>query len=390
MTDPSPHELTQIFLSPPDVGPTERELLLDAFDSNWIAPLGPHVDGFEADILAWSDTAHAVALSSGTAALHLALLELGVGPGDEVVVPTFTFGATAFVVTYCGATPVFIDSDEDTWNLDGARLAEFLDERAAAGRLPKAVLCVDLYGDCADYDTIEAACERHDVALIEDAAESLGAWRGSRRAGSFGHAAVFSFNGNKIITTSGGGMLVTDDERLAERVRYLSTQARQPVAHYEHTEVGYNYRLSNLLAALGRGQLMGLAAKIEHRRSVRQRYIRELEQLDGWSIRRPSAGGTDNGWLTVALLDPTLPYTPTELMAALAAQRIESRPAWKPMHQQPVFADALYLGGTVAEQAFERGVCLPSGSSLTETDQARVIEAIVEFDRAAKTTTGSR
>ena len=372
MTEPE-----QIFLSPPHVSDVERALLLEAFDSNWIAPLGPFVDGFERDFVDRTGVAHAVALSSGSAGLHLALIQLGVGPGDEVVVPTLTFAATAFTVTYVGARPVFVDSERATWNLDAERLASFLEARAAVGRLPAAVVTVDLYGQCADYDALVPICERYGVPIVEDAAEALGASWSGRAAGSFGVCGVFSFNGNKIITTSGGGMLVSNDEAFANGVRHRATQAREPVPHYEHQVIGYNYRLSNLLAAVGRGQIAGLDAKIAHRRAVGDRYRSELEDLPGWSFMPLDPRGEPNHWLTVAQLDPALTtITPSIVMHALGAQRIESRPAWKPMHLQPVFADHESVGGEVAAQIFDRGLCLPSGSSLNPDDQTRVIETI--------------
>ena len=367
----------QIFLSPPDVGDLERKYLLDAFDSNWIAPLGPYVDEFERDFEAVTGVAHAVALASGTAGLHLALVHLGIGPGDDVIVPTLTFAATAFAVTYVGARPVFVDSERRTWNIDPELLYATLHERAAAGRLPAAVITVDLYGQCADYGALTAVCERHGVPLIEDAAEALGAsWEG-RPAGAFGVCGVFSFNGNKIITTSGGGMLVSDDAAFAADVRHRATQAREPVVHYEHRVIGYNYRLSNLLAAVGRGQIAGLAEKIAHRRAVRDRYVAELGDLPGWTFNPIDDRGKSNYWLTVAQIEPAAARTDrTTLMEGLAAERIESRPAWKPMHAQPVFSDNDVVGGAVADEIFDRGLCLPSGSSLTEADQGRVIEAV--------------
>ncbi len=367
-----------IYLSPPDVGPRERELLLDAFDSNWIAPLGPHVDRFEEEMAARCGVAHAVALSSGTAGLHLALLRLGVGAGDEVVVPSLTFAATAFAVTYVGATPVFLDSDRSTWNLDPDLLEQFLSERAERGQLPAAVTTVDLYGQCADYDAIVPMCERYGVPLVEDAAEALGAsWRG-RPAGSFGRCAVISFNGNKIITTSGGGMLVTDDAELAADVRHRATQARAPVPHYEHEVIGYNYRLSNLLAAVGRGQLEGLTEKIARRRDVGRRYRHALGDLPGWSFNPLDDRGDPNHWLTVAQIDPAVSTVDrTAVMEGLAARGVEARPAWKPMHAQPVFAGHASLLTGVAEEIFDRGLCLPSGSSLTVDDQQRVIDEIL-------------
>lgn len=367
----------RIFLSPPDMSGSERERLMDAFDSNWIAPLGPEVDGFEADVVARLGGGHAVALSSGSAGLHLALVHLGVGPGDEVVVPTLTFAATAFAVAYVGATPVFVDSERRTWNLDAELLASLLEGRARAGRLPKAVVTVDLYGQCADYDAIDEVCARFEVPVIEDAAEALGAsWQG-RPAGTFGSCAVFSFNGNKIITTSGGGMLVSADAALVADVRHRATQAREPVPHYEHEVIGFNYRLSNLLAAVGRGQLEGLDAKIAHRRRVRERYVAELGDLAGWTFNPIDERGSPNHWLTVAQIDPAdARATSGEVMAALEAQNIESRPAWKPMHAQPVHRGREALLSGVADEVFDRGLCLPSGSSLTEDDQTRVIDEI--------------
>jgi dTDP-4-amino-4,6-dideoxygalactose transaminase len=370
--------VSRIFLSPPDVGPDERALLLDAFDSGWIAPVGSHIDAFEREVATWAGVPHAAALSSGTAALHLALLLLGVGPGDEVIVPTLTFVATANVVTYVGATPRFIDSDAASWCIDPALLAEELDVRARAGRLPKAVITVDLYGQCCDYDAIEATCAAHGVTLIEDAAEALGATCGGRPAGSFGTAAAFSFNGNKIITTSGGGMLVSSDAGLVERARHLATQARDPEPHYEHSVVGYNYRLSNLLAALGRGQLRGLDAKIARRRAINERYREALGAIDGVGFLPIAAYGQPNHWLTVIALDPSRTRTtPAAVGAHLAALDIEARPAWKPMHLQPLYREAPMRGGAVAEQIFATGLCLPSGSNLADAEQDVVIDAVV-------------
>lgn len=372
----------RIYLSSPDVGERERELLLDAFDSNWIAPLGPHVDAFEREVAALCGTEHAVALSSGTAGLHLALLHLGVKPGDEVVVPSLTFAATAFAVTYLGARPVFVDSERSTWNLDPQLLSDLLEARAGEGRLPAAVLTVDLYGQCADYVAITEVCERFEVPIVEDAAEALGATWDGRGAGSFGRCAVFSFNGNKIITTSGGGMLVTDDPGIASAVRHLATQAREPVVHYEHNVVGYNYRLSNLLAAVGRGQLEGLSAKIERRSQVGDRYRSQLGDLPGWTFQPLDPRGVPNQWLTVAQIDPAeAAVDRTAVMEALGALGIESRPAWKPMHAQPVFADREAVLNGTSDEIFARGLCLPSGSSLTDAQQEEVIAAIRDVAR---------
>jgi dTDP-4-amino-4,6-dideoxygalactose transaminase len=369
----------RIFLSPPDMSGRERELLLAAFDSNWVAPVGPELAAFEEDLADLVGVPHAVALSSGTAGLHLALLVIGIGPGDDVVVPSLTFAATANAVTYVGATPRFLDSEDATWNLDPDLLADELADAERAGRLPKAVITVDLYGQCADYDRIVELCDRYGVIVLEDAAEALGATYRDRPAGSFGRAAVFSFNGNKIITTSGGGMLVSDDHALVERVRHLATQAREPAPHYEHRDIGFNYRLSNLLAALGRGQLEQLAAKVDHRRAVKARYREALADLDGIAFMPDAPKGRPSNWLTVVTLDPDeARATPEAVRLHLEAADIEARPAWKPMHLQPVFADAPMRGGAVAERIFATGLCLPSGSSLTPAEQDRVIDAIRE------------
>ncbi len=311
-----------------------------------------------------------MALASGTIALQLGLVGLGIKPGDEVVVQTTTFAASAFAVAHAGAIPVFCDIEPATWCLDPERLRELLEERATHDRLPAAVMPVDLYGRVADYAKLEAICADFAVPIIEDAAEALGSRRDERPAGGFGDAGIFSFNGNKIITTSGGGALVGPTE-LIEKVRYLSTQARQPVLHYEHTEIGYNARMSNLLAALGRAQLAGLDHKIERRLEINQRYRLHLTDLT-WS--EPAPDERPNGWLSVALLPEGI--NPTTFCERLAEQRIEARPTWKPMHQQPVFSDAEVVGGDVADSVFDRGVCFPSGSAMTDDQLERVIETV--------------
>ena len=371
------HQHQRIYLSPPHVGTVERQLLLEAFDSNWIAPLGPMVDAFEREFAAKVGSPHAAALSSGTAGLHLCLKELGVGVGDVVLVSSFTFAATANAVAYCGATPVFIDSDETSWNLDPNRLREALVDLSRQGKRVKALVCVDLYGQCANYDPILAVAAEFGVPVIEDAAEALGAFYRGRPAGSFGMAAVFSFNGNKIITTSGGGMVVSEDGKLIQRIRYLATQARQPAAHYEHTEIGYNYRLSNLLAAVGRGQLMGLEEKIAVRRRNREWYVRELGGLAGVSFMPIPDWSEPNHWLTCVVIDSKAAGVDRErVRLALEAVNIESRPLWKPMHLQPVFAGCARYGGEVSERLFRDGLCLPSGSSLTAEEHGRVCAVI--------------
>ena len=360
------------------MGPAERALLLDAFDSNWIAPLGPHVDAFEREFCDTVGVPHAAALSSGTAALHLALLMLGVGPGDEVLVSTFTFAATANAVTYLAAKPVFIDSDRETWNMDPGLLEEELAGCARRGKLPKAVIAVDLYGQCADYDRILAACGRYGVPLVEDAAEALGATYKGKPAGSFGAVAAFSFNGNKIITTSGGGMFVSSDRSLVERARNLAAQARDPAPHYQHSAVGYNYRMSNLLAAVGRGQLRVLWDRVSRKREIFRFYRRALGDLPGISFMPISGYGEPNHWLTCILVDPArFGATREEIRLALERENIESRPLWKPMHLQPVFKDCRVRGGSVSEGIFREGLCLPSGSNLTDQELERIIRGIV-------------
>ena len=364
---------SRIYLSPPHVSHVERDLLLAAFDSNWIAPLGPMVDAFEREFATRVAMPHAAALASGSAGLHLCLQECGVGPGDHVLVSSFTFAATANAVKYCGAIPVLIDSEERSWNLDPELLADALRSLDRAGTRPKAIVTVDLYGQCADYDPILALAAEWNVPVIEDAAEALGAKYRGRPAGSFGRAAVFSFNGNKIITTSGGGMVVSADTGLINRLRYLSTQARQPAPHYEHTEVGYNYRLSNLLAAVGRGQLQGLDDKIAARRRNREFYGRTLGDLPGLTFLPVPDWSEPNYWLTCIVVDPRLAGTDRErIRLALEADQIESRPLWKPMHLQPVYRDCPRYDRGVSEALFRDGLCLPSGSALTETELSRV------------------
>jgi dTDP-4-amino-4,6-dideoxygalactose transaminase len=370
--------MSRIYLSPPEVGPEERRMLLAAFDSNWIAPLGPDVDAFEAEIADRVGIGHAVALSSGTAALHLALLMLGVGPGDEVLVPSFTFVATANAVRYLGAEPVFVDCSPTTWNIDPDLVAEELSDRARDGRLlPRAMVTVDLYGQAADYDRLLPLADSYGVPLVEDAAEALGATYRNRAAGSFGASGVFSFNGNKIITTSGGGMLVTESAHVADRARYLATQARDPSPHYEHSVVGYNYRLSNLLAALGRAQLRGLDSRIERRRRINEYYRTALAELPGIGFMPIAAYGEPNYWLTCITIDPEQFGVDREAVRlALESVDIEARPTWKPLHLQPVFAASPVVGGSVAAHIFDQGLCLPTGSGLSNEDLERVAGVI--------------
>ena len=370
--------MSRLFLSPPHLGELERKLLLDAFDSNWVAPLGPHVDAFEAELAARAGVPYAAVLSSGTAALHLALLVLDVGQGDDVLVSSFTFAATANAITYVGARPVFVDSEASSWNIDPDLVADELERRAASGRLPAAVIAVDLYGQCADYERLVRVCERFAVPLIEDAAEALGATYRGRPAGCFGAIGVFSFNGNKIITCGGGGALVAYDEALVARVRHLATQARDPAPHYQHSDIGYNYRLSNLLAAVGRGQLHDLDEKVARRRAINRRYREHLEGVAGIEFMPVAPHGEPTNWLTCITVEPSVFGVDREhLRQRLEACDIESRPTWKPMHLQPAFAGCPVIGGAVSERAFELGLCLPSGSAMTDDDVDRVAATLL-------------
>jgi dTDP-4-amino-4,6-dideoxygalactose transaminase len=380
---------SRIFLSTPHMGGDEAELVREVFASNWIAPLGPQVDAFEHEFAQLVESEHAAALSSGTAALHLALLLAGVGPGDEVLASTLTFSATINPIRYLGATPVLVDSEARSWNIDPALVAEAIESRVRAGRRPKAVVPVHLYGQPADIDPIAEVCAAHGITMIEDAAEALGASYKGRAPGSMGASGIFSFNGNKIITTSGGGMLVSDDAALIARARKLATQAREPAPHYEHAEIGYNYRLSNVLAAIGRGQLRVLADRVEARRRIFARYTEALVDLPGIEFMPEETFGDARTratrWLTCLTIDPDLAgLTREDVRLALEAENVETRPVWKPMHLQPVFADCPTVGGSVAAALFENGLCLPSGSSLTDAEQDRVIDLVRRAFRMAR------
>jgi dTDP-4-amino-4,6-dideoxygalactose transaminase len=369
--------MKRLYLSPPHLGAEELELVREAFASNWIAPLGPHLDAFEAEVAKVVGVQHAVALSSGTAAIHLALRLLGVRPGDAVLCPTFTFCASANPIVYEGGIPIFIDADPATWNMDPELVRAELRDRAGWGRLPKAVIAVDLYGQAADYGALMEHCNRYDIPLIEDAAEALGASYRDRMAGAFGRCAAFSFNGNKIITTSGGGMLVSDNAALIEQARFLGTQARDTAPHYQHSHIGHNYRMSNVLAAIGRGQLRQLPARVAARRRIFDYYTARLADMPGISFLPQAPYGRSNAWLTCITVDPReFGASRHDLHRALEAANIESRPLWKPLHLQPVFAGSPFRGGKVACELFERGLCLPSGSAMTSADLERVIEVI--------------
>jgi dTDP-4-amino-4,6-dideoxygalactose transaminase len=367
----------RIYLSSPHLGSLERGYVDEAFASNWIAPLGPHVDAFQEEFSRCVGAPHALALSSGTAALHLALQLVGVSPGDEVLVSTLTFSATVNPIRYLGASPVFIDSERASWNMDPVLLSEELEVRARSGRLPRAVVVVHLYGQCADLDPILAACDRHGVPVVEDAAEALGSTYKGRVPGTLGRAGIYSFNGNKIITTSGGGMLVSSDEALVRHALKLATQARDPAPHYQHSEIGYNYRLSNVLAAIGRGQLRVLEDRVAARRGNHEFYARALAGVPGITFMPEAPWGRHTRWLTTLTIDPARFGADREAVrVALEREDIEARPVWKPMHLQPVFAAFARRGGQVAEELFHNGLCLPSGSNLTPDDLARVVEVV--------------
>ncbi len=369
-----------ILLSTPHIGDYELEFIKEAFDTNWIAPVGPHVDAFEQEFSEVIGARHAAAVSSGTAALHLALRLVGVEPGDEVFCSTLTFIATANPITYLGAKPVFIDSDRTSWNMNPDLLREALEHRARLGKLPKAVVLVHLYGQSADIEPILEACDRYELPLIEDAAESLGATYKERSPGTFGRIGIYSFNGNKIITTSGGGMLISGDPDLVSKARFLATQARDPAPHYQHSEIGYNYRLSNVLAGIGRGQLRVLQCRVAARRRNFEVYQQALGNLPGIEFMPEASFGRATRWLTCLTINSAAFGADREqVRLALAKQEIEARPVWKPLHLQPVFAGCECIGGGIAEDLFERGLCLPSGSNLTTEDLERVIQAIAEI-----------
>ncbi|MEM9116401.1 MAG: DegT/DnrJ/EryC1/StrS family aminotransferase [Cyanobacteria bacterium P01_F01_bin.56] len=367
----------RILLSPPHIGTHEFQFVTEAFDTNWLAPVGPHVNAFEAEFSQAVGSSHAAALSSGTAALHLALQLVGVSAGDEVLCSTLTFVATANPIRYLGAKPVFIDSDRTSWNMDPGLLKSVLVERACAGNLPKAVVLVHLYGQSADIKPILETCERYEIPLIEDAAEALGASYQGKAPGTFGKLGIYSFNGNKIITTSGGGMLVSEDSELVNKAKFLATQARDPAPHYQHSEVGYNYRLSNVLAGMGRGQLLVLKDRVAARRHNFEVYQTGLGDVPGLEFMPEADFGESTRWLTCLTIDSEKFGCDRETVRQfLETHNIESRPVWKPLHLQPVFEHFECIGGRVSEDLFLNGLCLPSGSSLTEEDLQKVVGLI--------------
>ncbi len=372
------------YLSPPYLTGDEKRFVEEAFASNWIAPLGPQVDAFEGEIAQFVGVSHALALSSGTAALHLSMVLLGVGAGDEVLCSSLTFSASANPIAYQGGSPVFLDCD-DSWTLDPNLLEDELRRSARSGRRPRALVAVDLYGQTCNFGAIESLCGKFGVPLVEDSAEALGATCGARRAGSFGKLGVLSFNGNKIITTSGGGMLLSNDEKLIRQARFLATQARDAAPHYEHSQIGFNYRLSNLLAAVGRGQLLTLEERVAARRNNFEAYVEGLSDIPGLGFMPEAGWGRPNRWLTCITLDPSRSGANREdVRLALEAENIEARPVWKPMHLQPIFEGCRAVGGAVSQKIFETGLCLPSGSDLTSDDRQRIIETVRNEAGAAR------
>lgn len=369
-----------ILLSTPHIGEQELKFVQEAFDTNWVAPVGPHIDAFEQEFSQVVGTKYSAALSSGTAALHLALKLAGVTAGDEVFCSTFTFIASVSPITYLGAKPVFIDSDRTSWNMDPNLLATTLAQKDRIGKLPKAVVLVHLYGQSADIEPILQVCDRYGIPLIEDAAEALGATYKNTSPGTWGRAGIFSFNGNKIITTSGGGMLVSGDRELISQAKFLATQARDPQPHYEHTKIGFNYRLSNISAGIGRGQLTVLKERVAARRRNFDFYQQTLGDLPGIEFMPEADFGTSTRWLSCLTFDPDVGAIDREqVRLKLLEEQIESRPVWKPMHLQPVFSNCECANNGVAEDLFQQGLCLPSGSNLTEEELQRVTTKITEL-----------
>jgi pyridoxal phosphate-dependent aminotransferase EpsN len=367
----------RIYLSQPHLSGEEIALVQAAFAENWIGPVGPHLATFEAEFCAYTGASHAVALSSGTGALHMALVALGIGAGDEVFVSTLTFAGSVNPIVYVSARPVFIDSDPRSWNMDPNLLEDALKARAAAGKLPKAVIPVHLYGQPADLDAILSLCAAYEVPVIEDAAESLGSRYRDQHPGTLGKIGIFSFNGNKIITTGGGGMLVSHDPAITEHVRKLASQAREPVPHYEHIEIGYNYRLSNVLAAIGSGQLRVIEERVQRKRAIYETYRARLADLPGVHFEPDMPYAHHTRWLSVLLLDAArFGADREEVRQGLEAHNIESRPLWKPMHRQPIFRAYESIGGAVAERLFEQGLCLPSDTTLTDEQLTRITALI--------------
>lgn len=377
--------MSRIWLSSPHMGKEEINFIHEAFADNWVAPLGPHVDGFEKDLSAFTGAGHVAALSSGTAAIHLALILHGVGPGDEVICQSFTFSASANPIVYQQATPIFVDSEPETWNLHPAYLEEAIRDRIMKGKKPKAIIPVHLYGMPARMPEILEIAKAYEIPVIEDAAEALGSSINGKMCGTWGRVGILSFNGNKIITTSGGGALISDDESLIQKARFLATQARDPAPHYQHSHIGYNYRMSNIVAGIGRGQMMVLTERIKARRKNFELYQNFFNEVNskGYQVQmlpEPS-GYFSNRWLTTIIIDPQKNngITRESLRLAFEKENIETRPLWKPMHLQPVFSYCPYYGSSISENLFEHGLCLPSGSNLTDNDFERIFNVLLSI-----------
>ncbi|KQC34054.1 pyridoxal phosphate-dependent aminotransferase [Nonlabens sp. YIK11] len=370
----------KIWLSSPHMGGTERDFVTEAFDTNWVAPLGPNVNGFEKDLESYQgENVHVAALSSGTAAIHLALIQAGVTAGDEVICQSFTFCGSSNPILYLGATPVLVDSERDTWNMCPLALEKAVEDRIAKGKKPKAIIAVHLYGMPYKVDEIHAFAKANSIKVIEDSAEALGSSYKGRKCGTFGDFGILSFNGNKIITTSGGGAMVCHSEEDKAKTVHLATQARDQAPHYQHSEVGYNYRMSNISAGIGRGQMQVLDKHVHLRRAMNQFYQELFAAIDGVEVLvEKSADYYSNHWLSAILVDPAVTggITREDLRLALEAENIESRPLWKPMHLQPLYSKYPYYGGKVCEELFEKGLCLPSGSNLSNNDRARIASVI--------------
>ena len=368
----------KIWLSSPHMGGKEEVYVKEAFDTNWIAPLGPHVDGFEKDLSTFTGSKHAAALSSGTAAIHLALIMLDVKAGDEVICQSFTFSASANPIVYQGATPVFIDSEKETWNMSPVYLRTAIVERIKKGKKPKAIIPVHLYGMPCKMEAIMTIANEFDIPVIEDAAEALGSTLHGKACGTFGDIGILSFNGNKIITTSGGGALISDNENYISKARFLATQARDAAPHYQHSHIGYNYRMSNVCAAIGLGQLEVLQQRVEQRRANYSFYFDALKEVPGISFLPEPAGSFSNRWLTTITVNQQQSggITREDIRLALEKENIESRPLWKPMHLQPVFQQYPFYGDGTSEKLFDQGLCLPSGSNLVRADLERVASII--------------
>lgn len=370
-------EKSKIWLSSPHMGGGEQKYVQEAFDTNWVAPLGPNVNGFEKDLEKYlASDIHVAALSSGTAALHLGLIMLGVGPGDEVICQSMTFSASANPIAYLGATPVFVDSEADTWNMSPGFLEEAIKDRLSNGKKPKAIIPVHLYGMPAKMDEINAIADKYGIAVLEDAAEALGSHINGAMCGTFGEMACLSFNGNKIITTSGGGALVAKQNTFKEKAVFLATQSRDDAPHYQHSQIGYNYRMSNIVAGIGRGQMEVLNRHIQLRRDNFDFYFNELSTIDGINLLQEPEGYFSNRWLSCITVESRNGVHREAIRLALDAENIESRPLWKPMHLQPIFENSPFYGDGTAEKLFENGLCLPSGSNLMTEDLEKVVQYI--------------